>query len=79
MLFVIMILSRKEKEESVTKLLDENLPYKEIAKRVYMSLSDISNKKKNNWWRNGKRKSIIFAIKSFPAIFGKKDFGWGCH
>jgi hypothetical protein len=44
-----MILSRKEKEESVTKLLDENLPYKEIAKRVYMSLSDISNKKKNNW------------------------------
>jgi hypothetical protein len=41
-----MIFSQKEKEDLVTKLLGEQYPFKEIAKRVHMSFSDISKIKR---------------------------------
>src|SRR6476646_10773345 len=41
-----MILSKQEKEEMVIKLLDEGITFKEIAKRVHLSLSDISRIKR---------------------------------
>jgi hypothetical protein len=41
-----MILSKKDKEDLVIKLLYEGLPFKEIAKRVHISLSDISKIKR---------------------------------
>ena len=41
-----MILSKQEKEELVVKLLDEGITFKEIAKRVHLSLSDISRIKR---------------------------------
>jgi hypothetical protein len=41
-----MILNKKEKEEIVIKLLNDGITFKEIAKRVHMSLSDISKIKR---------------------------------
>ena len=41
-----MILNKKEKQEIVVKLLNEGLTYKEIAKQVHISLSDISKIKR---------------------------------
>jgi DNA-binding Lrp family transcriptional regulator len=41
-----MILSKRKKEELVIKLLNEGLRFKDIAKRVHISLSDISKIKR---------------------------------
>jgi hypothetical protein len=41
-----MILSKKEKEERVIKLLNDGLRFKDIAKQAHVSLSDISKIKR---------------------------------
>ena len=41
-----MILSKKEKEERVIKLLNDGLRFKDIVKQVHVSLSDISKIKR---------------------------------
>jgi hypothetical protein len=41
-----MILSKREKEDMVTKLLNEGLRFRDIAKQVHVSLSDISKIKR---------------------------------
>jgi transcriptional regulator len=41
-----LILNNKEKDELIIKLLNEGLSFKDIAKRVHVSLSDISKIKR---------------------------------
>src|SRR3954447_16244986 len=64
-----MILNKKDKEQLVVKLLNEGLPYKEIAKRVHVSLSDISTiKRKLTGEEIKKERSLSVPSQSFKLF-----------
>jgi transposase len=65
-----MILSKREKEELVIKLLNEGLRFKDIAKRVHISLSDISKIKRKitDEVTEEKEKSLSIASQAFQLF-----------
>src|SRR4051794_20780527 len=65
-----MILSKREKEDMVTKLLNEGLRFKDIAKRAHISLSDISKIKRRVTGEatEVKEKSLSIASQTFQLF-----------
>lgn len=67
-----MILSKREKEELVIKLLNEGLKYKDIAKQAHVSLSDIS-KIKRKITGEEIEKPLSVPSKAFQLFLEKKN------
>ena len=68
-----MILNKKEKEETVIKLLNDGLRFKDIAKQVHVSLSDISKiKRKMTGEEIEKEKPLSLTSKAFQLFLEKK-------
>jgi transposase len=66
-----MILSKKEKEETVIKLLNDGLKFKDIAKQLHISLSDIS-KIKRKITGEETEKPLSMPSKAFQLFLEKK-------
>jgi 5'-deoxynucleotidase YfbR-like HD superfamily hydrolase len=67
-----MILSKKEKEETVIKLLNDGLKFKDIAKQLHISLSDIS-KIKRKITGGETEKPLSTPSKAFQLFLEKKS------
>ncbi|MGN6349150.1 MAG: hypothetical protein ACTHLL_05320 [Candidatus Nitrosocosmicus sp.] len=69
-----MILSKKDKELLVIKLLNEGLKYKDVAKQAHVSPSDISKiKRKITGEETETEKSLSLTSKSFQLFLEKKS------
>jgi hypothetical protein len=69
-----MILSKKEKEEQIVKLLYEGVKFKDIAKELHVSLSDISKiKRKITGEEPEKEKTLSLTSKAFQLFLEKKS------
>ena len=67
-----MILSKKEKEETVIKLLNDGLKFKDIAKQLHISSSDIS-KIKRKITGEETEKPLSMPSKAFQLFLEKKS------
>jgi hypothetical protein len=68
-----MILGKKEKEEQVIKLLNEGFKFKDIAKQVHISLSDISKiKRKITGEEVEKENPLSLPSKAYQLFLEKK-------
>jgi uncharacterized protein YjcR len=69
-----MILSKKEKEEQIVKLLYDGVKFKDIAKELHVSLSDISKiKRKITGEESEKEKTLSLTSKAFQLFLEKKS------
>jgi len=69
-----MILSKKEKEEQIVKLLYDGVKFKDIAKELHVSLSDISKiKRKITGEESEKEKTLSLTSKAFHLFLEKKS------